>query len=282
MIGRPQRGFTLVELIMVMVVAGVLGASLLVFLKPAVDAYFDSQRRAGLSDAADTALRRMGRDIRTAVPNSIRAPNEQCFDLVPALGGGRARIDVSEDGAARVLDPAQSVDQFDVLTPLGTPPAAGDWLVLGNLSPDQVHSGENRARITAAGTPANPEHGRHRITLDVAKSFPPGYQDGRFLIVPDAEQVVRYACANAGLDSTGTGTGTLYRHTAGFATAAPVACPDPGGAAVVAEKLSACRFVYDPNKGATQQSGFLWLYLEIAEAGERIALAHGVHVDNTP
>jgi MSHA biogenesis protein MshO len=43
-----------------------------------------------------------------------------------------------------------------------------------------------------------------------------------------------------------------------------------------------CTFIHDPNQGATQQGGFVWLRLELSRAGESAALAHGVHVDNVP
>lgn len=69
---HTQSGFTLVELIMVIVIMGVVGATVAVFMKSPIDAYFDTARRAGIADVADTTVRRMARDIRKALPNSIR------------------------------------------------------------------------------------------------------------------------------------------------------------------------------------------------------------------
>jgi MSHA biogenesis protein MshO len=46
--------------------------------------------------------------------------------------------------------------------------------------------------------------------------------------------------------------------------------------------VKSCRFDYSPSQGATQQNGFVWMNLEIAEQGEGIALVHGTHVDNVP
>ena len=82
-----MRGFTLVELVMVIIITGVLAAALTVFMKPAIDSYFDTRRRADLTDMADTALRRMSQDIRSAVPNSIRSVTASCFQLVPTIAG---------------------------------------------------------------------------------------------------------------------------------------------------------------------------------------------------
>ena len=44
------RGFTLVELVMVITITGILAASLTIFLKPVIDSYFDTRRRADLTD----------------------------------------------------------------------------------------------------------------------------------------------------------------------------------------------------------------------------------------
>ena len=74
---RAHRGFTLIELVLVVVVTSVMAATLVVFFKPAIEGYLVSRARADLTDQADTALRRMVRDVRLAVPNSVRTPGSQ-------------------------------------------------------------------------------------------------------------------------------------------------------------------------------------------------------------
>lgn len=297
-----ERGFTLVELVMVIVITGVLAASLTIFMKPAIDSYFDTKRRADLTDLADTALRRISKDVRSAVPNSIRpVSGAGCFELVPTVAGGRYRMapDTVNDSGPLCSPPSatcsawsdgtSAVSALDVLTPLwdaatspgAIPVSVGDWIVIGNQNTGDVYSGNNRTRITAVDTPSpNVDFGRHRLSF-AAKQFPVGYDGGRLVVVPGNESAVFYSCVGAGVDSNGNGTGTLYRDAGyGFNAAAPTACR-PGGA-IVATDVAACTFIYDPNQGATQQSGFVWMRLVLQRAGESAALAFGVHVDNLP
>lgn len=291
---RRQLGFTLVELIVVIVITGIIAATIVVFVRPALDAYTDTRGRADLSDQADTALRRIVRDVRQAVPNSIRMPNAQCFELVPAAGGGRYRQgpDTTNDSpagctspsstCAAYIDPTRAVTTFDTLTALVKTPAVGDWVVINNQNSNDVYEGNNRSAITAVATPASSQ-GKHRLTVN-SFSISPGYGSGRFQVVANNEQAVFYICSGADgtLDAQGNGKGTLYRLKRNFTAAYPTSCPAVGSADVMATRVRSCTFIYDPNQGATQQSGFLWMNLELARNGETASLAVGAHVMNVP
>jgi MSHA biogenesis protein MshO len=289
-----QTGFTLVELVLVIVILGVVAATMSMFFKPAFDGYLGTRTRAELLEQADVALRRMQRDIRAAVPNSVRAPNTACFELVPTSAGGRLRKgpDTVNDSApgcspsascSAPVDAAEAPTQFDVFTPLASVPVAGDWVVVDNQNAGDVYAGSNRAAISSVTTPTA-AYGRHRIAMG-SSPFPQGYDGGRFVVVPAAQAAVFYVCSGADgtLDADGNGKGTLHRLKAyGFNAGAPVACPSTAGADVLATRIRSCRFVYDPNQGATQQNGVVSLQLELARKGETASLVLGAHVVNTP
>jgi MSHA biogenesis protein MshO len=285
------RGFTLLELIVVIVVTGIIAGTVAVFFAPAIRGYVDTRRRATLTDIADTALRRMARDVHSAVPNSVRIPNNQCFEVVPTSGGGRYRtgpdtVNDSGPGCApsatcsAPLNIAQPATVFDSLSPLSVTPAAGDFVVIGNQNANDVYAGTDRAAISGVSTP-NAAFGQLRISF-ASTQFPSGYSGGRFVIVPNngGNQTVFYVCNGAGLDAQGNGTGTLTRLTRAFTPAYPATCP--AGGSVLATRVRSCNFVYNANQGATQESGFVWMQVDLTEENETISLSHGAHVDNVP
>ncbi|MFA6270798.1 MAG: type II secretion system protein, partial [Candidatus Paceibacterota bacterium] len=79
---RPSAGFTLVEAVVAIVITGILAGIVAVFIASPVQGYVDSVRRAELTDAADVALRRMMRDIRLALPNSLRVTSAGGVDYI--------------------------------------------------------------------------------------------------------------------------------------------------------------------------------------------------------
>jgi MSHA biogenesis protein MshO len=271
------RGFTLVELVVVITITGIMAASIAVFFVPAINAYFDTRRRAEMTDTADTALRRMGRDVRRAVPNSIRTVGGSCFELVPTVAGGlyRRAADITNAGEDP-LDTTATDNAFDVLSRLNSTPADGDFVVIGNQNGNDVYTGANRGTVAVGGwvaaTPAELVTREGRITLTAPTQFPASYDGGRFQIVSVNEQSVFYVCDAA--------TRTLRRLVRTFTAAVPVACP--AGGEVLASNVSNCAFVYSVNPSATQGAGFVSMWLELTSDNETMSLSSGVHVSNVP
>jgi len=82
---KNQQGFTLVELVTVIVILGVLATSITSFLRFGTKSYTDASDREALISSARFVIERLNREVRNALPNSIRTigANNQCLEFVP-------------------------------------------------------------------------------------------------------------------------------------------------------------------------------------------------------
>jgi MSHA biogenesis protein MshO len=286
---QSQQGFTLVEIIIVIVITGIIGGMVAVFLKAPIQQYMDVARRADMTDIADTALRRIGRDLRLALPNSVRVTGAcgvgSCFiEFLPTTGGGRYRSGAG--GTNDVLDFTAADISFEVLGPM--PPAftGGESIVVYNLGIAGASAYDNTSRTTTAVAQAG-----NIITIALpGKLFPfdscqtdpltGGVGGCRFQVITTP---VTYAC---------DGAGTLWRYW-GYAiqAAQPATIATLNGLAGVqraelATNVSSCTFTYAASVVA-QRSGLVTMNLGITEANpsggnETVTLYSATHVSNVP
>jgi len=271
------RGVTLIEMIVVIAITGILAAAVAVFIRRPVEGYVDAARRAELSDIADTALRRITRDLRNALPNSIRvtaAGGVNYLEYLQVSGGGRYRSEVDSGGAGDPLNFTIADATFNVIGPMPAM-AAGDSIVIYNLNWDpaivtaNAYVGDNRAAY-ASNTATT-------VTLSAAKLFPYASPGKRFQVV---QFPVTYACDPVG--------GTV-RRVAGYAiqaaqpnnVAAPPLSTAPSNT-LLATSITSCSFTYVAGSGSTQRTGVVSLTLQVEQAGEKVKLFQQAHVNNVP
>jgi MSHA biogenesis protein MshO len=272
-----QAGFTLAEMIIVIVILGIISAAAAVFIRAPVDAYLDVSRRAHLSDVADTALRRISRDLQRAVPNSLRVAGActgaaACYlEYVPVVAGGRYRAELDDTGGGDPLDFADNTDTtFDVIGPPITLPAPPLWLVVYNLGIPGADlysgaGGANDVRRSNASAAAN------TISFTSANALPFESPSRRFHIVSSP---VTYACLPS------IAGGTLARHS-GYAFAAAQPVPPGGTSSLLASQVTACSFSYTALEVA-RSAGLVSMSIQITHQGETINLFQQVHVSNVP
>ncbi len=270
---RRQLGFTLIEALMVIVITGILAAVVAVFIRAPVQGYFDSVRRAELTDAADVALRRITRDVRLALPNSLVVSNAGGVNFITFImtsAGGRYRDSTDGSTGGDFLSFTNAADvTFDVHGPMPAM-AAGDFIVVYNLGPGNApadaYTGGNRATI--AGVAGN------TVTLTgnpYAMQAPPlPSPSGRFQVVPAATSAVTYSCPAAA-------PGNLTRFwNYGFNPALFAS----GNQALLVSGGLTCTVAYAPSVGG--RNGLLEVELTLASGGETVVLSQQIRVDNSP
>ncbi len=276
-----QSGFTLVEMIIVIVITGIIGGIVAMFIKAPVQGYVDSARRAELTDIADTAVRRMARDVRTAVPNSVRVPNQTGCDAVAppcyieylqAIDGGAYSVDFPNDPLT--FDNTDTT--FDVLNgPAGIALVGGDFVVIGSTQSDGsvVY---DRLGLREVDTYVAP-----LVTLKQGLAAGRETPTRRFDVVDSAQGAVTYMCETVGTDANGTGTGVLRRYSGywNFAVNRTSWTQPAGNGAVLANNVSACQLTYDI---ANQRFGLLAINLTISRENESVTLYNEIHVNNAP
>ncbi len=257
-------GFTLVELVVVIVIVGILVAVGGQLIVAPVTGYMDLTRRARLVDQADLALRRMQRDIRCALPNSIRiAGSGTALEFINTTDGGRYRRYLDSSGSGDTLDFSTADLSFDVLGSLTRVPGNGQYAVVYNISPTgmtgNAYGGDNRTSIGSDSTLTN-------IDIDPAFNFPLQSPYQRFFIV---DQAISYVCQS----------GQLVRYD-GYGIDSTQSTAPGGNVSLVSRNVTSCSFTYDP--GTSQRAGLVTFKLTLSEAGESVSLIQQVHVVNTP
>ena len=87
---RVHPGFTLIELIMVIVVLGIVATATTSYLGLGAQMYADAAGREQLLSQSRFAVERITRELRNVVPNSVRTWNNgQCIEFAPLLQAGR-------------------------------------------------------------------------------------------------------------------------------------------------------------------------------------------------
>lgn len=293
---HPERGVTLIELVLAIVIVGIIVAAVVFFLSPLRQSN-DLALRAELSDIADNALQRIGRDVRLALPNSVRTATvggSVYLEFIAVRAAGRYRSDgggpiiagnCPDDGSGVPGSDQLVFDAADTcFTSLGKLPGAvatgADQLVLNNYGftgqdAYQTAGTLNRVVISSIDT----SHADRDKIEYASNTFQRALHDSpgkRFFVVSGR---VTYRC-----DMT---AGTITRHDGyGWPAGQPTGVA-LGAGALIAEHIRAgtgCSFDYT---SVGPQLGLLTMRVTLQRqlfggATESVSLYHAVHVNNAP
>ena len=282
-----QAGFTLVELVITIALTTIVVSFMAVFISGPVRSYADQTRRAELVDVADNSLKRIGRDIRRALPNSVRvtgAGSSVAIEMLSTVDGVRYRDRPPPGNPDKRLRFSAADDAFNSVGTFNgiARPFSSDqhFLSIYNFGVPGADAYELANVITPPGTQIDIDSdsvaGEDNVQLSPAFRFAfasPGKRlylvDGpvTYLCDPVAEMLVRYDGYSIANDQSTRDSNAELLGAGATAT-------------IIADHVTSCSATYTP--GTAQRAGLVTLALAVSDAGETVSLLHQVHVDNVP
>ncbi len=285
-VNRPavkHNGFTLVELVISISLMGVVAVLVSTMIGNQMLGYVDTARRADLVAQADMALQMIARDLRNAVPHSVRVSGGSAIEWVPVQEWGRYRARPDASLADPALAETAMVDfstadtAFEVLH-AGTMPSlpAGGRIVIGN-TPAQgadgvnVYGGISDGTLVPVGshviTPTSVSLGisGNQITLAPGFQFALSSTAGRFYLVNNAAS---YICSG----------GSIVRY-GGYPiqTSQPTSAPTGANSALLIDGVSSCQFGYS---AIDATYGMFTVTLQVTTDGESVTLFRTITIEN--
>lgn len=276
---KASKGFTLVEIIMVIVISGIIGGLVVTIIGRTTSSYHALDRRDKLQSSARYAVERISREIRHSLPNSIctfdgancnSSSNRLYFIRTFDAGRYQDQTGTYPSGVARQALPIlpTTATQFDAPSGIGlTLPAANQAVVIYNINSNLIYTaGANHVHPIASIDETVDTGGGNLISVLQFTNpigFPTHSPTRRFIIIEDRATLFFLQ----GTD--------LFRAAANRTT--PNAPITPR---LLLENVQALTFTY--NAGQHQRAGLLQIDLTVAENGENIHLVHEAHVYNVP
>lgn len=254
-----QAGFTLIEMVVTITVLAIVMTGTLVYVSNSITAYMATVRRDQLTSLGRTAVEQVARDLRSALPNSLRVSNN-CIEFFPTLGGS---------SYLTLPLPASGSSFTAVDFTLGSY-SGNAYVVVYPYSTTNLYAAANPGPIAGyAGKTGSPTA---TISLGSAHEFAREAPHRRFYIV---SQPVSYCVVNADLN----------RYSGYGINPTQVAPPSGGTSTLMAQNIqtsdgasSVTPFSYSP--GTLRRSGVVTLDFRFLIDGEWIRLTHEVHVHN--
>ncbi|MBU0911596.1 MAG: prepilin-type N-terminal cleavage/methylation domain-containing protein [Gammaproteobacteria bacterium] len=183
---RATRGFSLVELILVIILLGIVSTLSLGFLRNGAEMYAQSADRERLLSQSRFVIERLTRELRNALPNSVRISSDgRCIEFIPLKFAGRygGLPGVTADPASYMrFFTGQSSDVINFSSLIDED--EGDFITVYPTQPEHYYSQSRTLELKAAT--AEDEGSGQKVTLEfnsaTATGFPQASPNQRFFI----------------------------------------------------------------------------------------------------
>ena len=252
---KNASGFTLVELIAVIVILSIVASIGTGFVVKTTEAYQRTQARALLVNTSRQAIERMTRQLRIALPYSIRILNSgTCVEFMPIAAGGNyfSQVPDAVNGAVATI----SIPASPVVVDFGTP----RHLTIGAMQPTEIYGANVGSRATYSG------YASGRLELSATKLWLRNSINRRYYLL-DNPQAFCVISSELRFYSNLALTDTLSPPTGSFdilARNVTVAAP------------------FSLQNGAENRNTRINISLAFAQNGETINYTQGVLIRNVP
>ena len=257
-------GFTLIELTMTITILGIMAVGVTSFFGATVGGYGTTVVRAQMASAMVVAGERISRDIRRALPNSVRIGGvlDNCVEFVPVKRGGFyvsvPRSVSAASFAAASLGNTTSLSGHVAVYPTDVSSIYDTSALPGVVTPDEATVPVGSDEVT--------------IALGAAHRFPADSPQRRFYVTDSPQAYCQPS-----------GSSRLYRYR-DYGFNATASLPPSGGTRdVLIDGLSTASTVdFDYTSGSLQRHAVLRFVLVASGGEESMTLDQEVQVRNVP
>lgn len=273
---RPvlTRGFTLVELVTVMVLLGIAVVGLSTLLGNMSGIYLQSAQREQLLGQSRFVLERLNRELRDAVPNSLRVSNSgswSCLEFVPFSAVVRYRTIAIQPDTLMTMDVVNLDATFTA--------AAGQWLLVYPTSPADIYAVSSQ-KIQLHNTPLLNDGDNKTTTYRLQFSQTFGFGT--------ASPATRAYLLNSPVSFCALGNEIRRYEGYGLQSSQPVPGSGLSNGALMARQISnnlATRPVFELAADTLTRNSLVQIQLELTseqDSGTVLSYSHLVQVSNVP
>lgn len=258
-----QRGFTLIELITVMVLLSIIAAFSTQFIVTSLDSYNTNKKNNDLLNKGRTSLEQVARYLRSAVPNSARASaSGNCLELMPSVGGAfyEGQVADTNNGSSST----SSIATSPFFLGLGT----AEYAVIAALDSSEIYtSGSPSSVASLATTIGNPVTS---LSLDTPHRFFRNSAQQRVFV---GASPIRFCVLGGNL--------FLFENY-GFVTSAMIDGNPGGDSVLMAANVAAVGNAFIVSTGTEDRSASVDISLQFFEENTQVNLQQTVFIRNVP
>lgn len=260
---RRVEGFTLIELIAVMVVLSIcasIGAS---FIVDVVDQYQKASLRSSLVMRGTVVMEQMSRKLRLSVPNSVRvSASGLCVEFMPLVAGSVYTQPVADEVNGRLASNSVDTVGFSLLN--GSP----EYAFVAPMTAAEVYSDATSSNVRAAisslsGSPVS------TIQLASNHRFIRNSVSSRILVADSPE---RFCIAG----------GELINYRNYTLSSSAISDGSPGGVTIVMADGVSANTAFVLTAGSENRNAALDIAVEVSGGSETVSLNNRVLIRNVP